>query len=201
MIFVVLHQRISIPASLSHPSKSVNPDQPRLLFLSPQRRRQRKVANRTATFTSIFAIVVICAPGLFLGPSRNREGIHDSIHWLVGAHVHYTFSHRAPDKLLNLLADFEISIWVEIVVNDVAVFQRDPEPQRVIAIHKVMPQIFDLVAFFRVVDERTIEIGVQQQVPQRHPRPSVRDLFSRGRAGSASRSNRRRPGLPSCPAG
>ena len=65
---------------------------------------------------------------------------------------------------MNLFADFQVSIGVKIVINDVAVFQTDLQAQGIIAIDRVMSQEFHPVAFFFVVDQRAVEICVNQKV-------------------------------------
>src|SRR5580765_3412664 len=58
----------------------------------------------------------------------DREGIHYPAHRLVRTEVHNALPHRAPDRLPDLLPNFQKSIGIEVVVDDVAIFQRDFEP-------------------------------------------------------------------------
>src|SRR5947208_316755 len=70
----------------------------------------------------------------------------------------------SADKLLDFLPDFEISVGVEIVINNVAIFQDDFQAQRIVAIDGIVPQEFDAVAFFFVVNQRAVEIGIDQKI-------------------------------------
>src|SRR5215472_7114907 len=97
------------------------------------------------------------------GDGKREE---DSIYLLVGAEFGLAFLHRATDELLALRADFNVGIGIEVVVDDVAVLQRDLQAVDVIPIHCVMSEILDSVPLLFVVDERTIEVGIFNDVAQ-----------------------------------
>ena len=71
---------------------------------------------------------------------------------------------RAADELLPFLSDYEIGIRVEVVINNVAIFERDLQAKRVIPVHDIVTQILDRVALGFVVHQRSIEVGVDQKI-------------------------------------
>src|ERR1700722_5403005 len=147
-------------------NRLMNPYHPRLLFLSPQRWRQIKIGG----IDRHIGLHLPHGNGLrirmVLWSLRDREGIHHSVYGLVRTELHHAIALRAADKLLDLPANLDEGIGIEIVVNNVTIFQRDLQSQSVVAIDDVVPKIFDVVAFLFVIDQRTVEVGVEQQVAQ-----------------------------------
>src|SRR5271166_2877137 len=122
-----------------HPSDSlsgdsVNPNQPGLLFLSLQRSWQHKVRGINGHVHLHLLHRDGLRIGIVLRPLRHRERKHHSRHRLVRPQAHHAITHRAPDKLLDLLANLDKSIRIEVVIDDVAVFQRYLQPQRIVPI-------------------------------------------------------------------
>src|SRR3984957_2365620 len=97
---------------------------------------------------------------------RDREGIHHSVYGLVRTELHHAIALRAADKLLALPANLDGCIGIEIVVNNVTIFQRDLQSQSVVAIDDVVPKIFDVIAFRFVIDQRTVEVDVKRKAAQ-----------------------------------
>src|SRR5580658_3374530 len=162
---------------ISYPSEStarttrranrlMNPYHPRALFPSPQRRRQLKVGGIDGHIG--FQLPHSNGLRIRMVPRslRDREGIHHSVHGLIRTELHHAIALRAADKLLDLFANLDEGIGIEIVINNVTILQRDLQSQRVVAIDDVVPEVFDGIAFLLVIDQWTVEVGVEQQVAQ-----------------------------------
>ena len=80
---------------------------------------------------------------------RKRE--IDAVDFLVGAEVHDGLIHFAANKLHLLRSDLEVRVRVQVIVNDVAVGQRDLQPVDVVAVYGVVPQVLDTVVFGGVI--------------------------------------------------
>ena len=67
---------------------------------------------------------------------------------------------------VGLRADFEKRFRIQVVVDDVAVFERHFQAVSVVAIHGIVAQVLDGVAFFLVIHQVAVEIGFVLQAAQ-----------------------------------
>src|SRR5579863_7338017 len=120
-------------------SRSVNSDHPRLLFLGLQRGGQIEIRGVDGHVGFYFVYGGGLRVGIVLRTLRQGEWIHDAVDRLIGAQPLDSFFLRSPDKLLNVPANLDKGIGIEVVVNDVAIFQGYLEAQGVVAIDHVVP--------------------------------------------------------------
>ena len=72
--------------------------------------------------------------GIVLRTVGDGEREHHTGNRLIRAEIVAAFSDRTADKLLHFLANLQVGVGVKVVVDDVAILQRDLQPQRVVAI-------------------------------------------------------------------
>src|SRR5439155_8112945 len=65
------------------------------------------------------------AGGIPLRTGLDRERKVHAVNELVGAELGDALAHRSADELLRLGADLEVGVGIEVVINNVAVLQRD----------------------------------------------------------------------------
>src|SRR5947209_1397933 len=94
------------------------------------------------------------------GPGFRREREHDAVDRLVGTHLGHALAHRTADEDLAFALDFEIGIGIEVVIEDVAILERDLQLIGVIAIHLVHAHVLHGIALALVIDKRAIEVSL-----------------------------------------
>ena len=76
---------------------------------------------------------------------------------LIGAEVSKGLADAAAHKHLADGANLDVSIRVEIIVDDVAIFEGDFEEKCIVAIDGVVSDVLDFGPLLLVIDERAID--------------------------------------------